>query len=59
VGDVDALRAFEAGGAGDVGMVVTQQRTPGEFDDLRAGVDGDLEPGVEVVARERLAWWHG
>jgi hypothetical protein len=30
-------------------MVQAQQRPPRDLDDLRTGVDGDLEAGVQVV----------
>ena len=58
MGDVDPLRALESVRTGDVGMVLAEERAPGELDDLGARVDGDLEAGVEVVGGERWAWWH-
>ena len=58
VGDVDPLRPLETGRAGDVRMVLSQERAPGDLDDLGARVDGDLEAGVQVVGGERRAWWH-
>jgi hypothetical protein len=52
VGDVDPFRPLEAGIARDIGMVLTEERAPGDLDDLGPGVDRDLEPGVEVVGGE-------
>ena len=56
VGDVDPLRTLESVRPGDVGMVLAEERAPGQLDDLGARVDGDLEAGVEVVGGER---WDG
>ncbi len=58
VGDVDPLRTLESVRPGDVGMVLAEERAPGELDDLGARVDGDLEAGVEVVGGERGTGWH-
>jgi hypothetical protein len=58
VGDVDPFRPLEAGVARDIGMVLSEERAPGDLDDLGPGVDRDLEPGVQVVGGERWAWWH-
>ena len=58
VGDVDPLGALESGIAGDVGVVLAQERSPRELDDLGAGVDRDLEPGVQVVRGDRGAGRH-
>ena len=58
VGDVDPLRALEPVRPGDVGMVLAEERAPGDLDDLGARVDGDLEAGVEVVGGERGTGWH-
>ena len=37
----------------------TEQRPPGDLDDLGARVGGDLEAGVQVVGGCRWAWRHG
>ena len=58
VGDVDALRALETLGAGNVGVVETEQRPPGDLDDLGTRIGGDLEASVEVVGGCRWAWRH-
>ena len=59
VGDVDPLGSFEPVGPGDVGMMLAEERSPGDLDDLRARIDGDLEAGVEVVGGERRTGRHG
>jgi hypothetical protein len=38
--------------------MLAEQRSPGDLDDLGAGVDGDLEASVQVVGRERRARRH-
>jgi hypothetical protein len=58
VGDIDALGALEARVAGDVRMVLPEERSPGDLDDLGAGIDGDLEPGVQVVGGDRRTGRH-
>ena len=49
MGDVDPLREVVGVRPGDVGMVALEERPPGDLDGLRAGVERQLEPGVEVV----------
>jgi hypothetical protein len=58
MGDVDPLRALEAVRACDVGMVLSEERSPRELDDLTARVDRDLESRVEVVRGKGWAWCH-
>ena len=54
MGDVDALGELEPVRAGDVGVVLAQERPPGELDRLGARVTRHPEAGVQVVAGERL-----
>ena len=58
MGDIDPLRALETGRPGDVRVMLAQERAPGDLDDLRARIDGDLEAAVQVVGGERRARWH-
>jgi hypothetical protein len=58
VRDVDALGSLEARVAGDVRMVLPEERSPGQLDDLGTGIDRDLEPGVQVVGGDRRAGRH-
>ncbi len=58
MGDIDPLGRVKAIGTGHVGMVLSEQGTPGKLDRLRAGGDGHLQAGVQVVGRERRAWRH-
>jgi hypothetical protein len=58
VGDVDALRALETLGARNVGVVETEQRPPGDLDDLGTRISGDLKASVKVVGGCRWAWRH-
>jgi hypothetical protein len=39
-------------------MMLAEERSPGDLDDLGARVDRDLEASVEVVGRERRARRH-
>ena len=56
--DVDPFRPLETGVAGDIRVVPSEERAPGDLDDLGSGVHRDLEAGVQVVGGDGLSWRH-
>ena len=55
---VDPFGALQSSWTGDIGVVLSQQRPPGDLDGLRGGVGRQLKPSVEVIARQGRARRH-
>src|SRR5438309_3690448 len=60
VGDVDPLRAIVDVDTtpGHVRMVPFEEGPPGDLDRLEAGIERELEPGIEVVGGQHRARGH-
>jgi hypothetical protein len=58
MGDVYPLGDIVGMSARHVRMMLLEKRPPGDLNSLEAGVNGQLEAGVQIVVREHRAWRH-